>query len=257
MRDAISAHKQRGQQGSRGGTMANLTREQQAQMQQRRQQMLQLQRQQQQQQQQRMAGNGGGGRGGGGRGGRGNGRHMTQQQMLQAQMLQHRGTGRMSAATKKQKRAMQEATLQFNPNTPPSNLMLCFTREEILNHIKVLRDEFSAVFSAKEIKNRLMPVLTTLMTDPDGERLFCTKVDPSPQGYALPDYNLIVKVRAALLLACLFFFSLLFFLFLFLSSICPLFNKQRTDSFCFLFFFFFLETHGFRHDSSKDVERHD
>ena len=65
---------------------------------------------------------------------------------------------------------MQEATLHFNPNTPPSNLMLCFTRDEILNHIKVLRDEFSAVFSTKEIKNRLMPVLTTLMTDPDGER---------------------------------------------------------------------------------------
>ena len=172
--------------------------------------------------------------------------------MLQAQMLQHRGTGRMSAATKKQKRAMQEAALQFNPNTPPSNLMLCFTREEILNHIKVLRDEFSAVFSAKEIKNRLMPVLTTLMTDPDGERLFCTKVDPSPQGYALPDYNLIVKVRAALLLACFFlffffssFFSLLFFLFLFLSSCFSLQSVLFSTSngltvFVSCFFFFFL-----------------
>jgi hypothetical protein len=62
-----------------------------------------------------------------------------------------------------------------------------------LEHIQVLREEFSAVFSAKEIKNRLMPVLTTLMTDPDGERLFCVKVDPSPQGYSLPDYSLIVK----------------------------------------------------------------
>ena len=59
--------------------------------------------------------------------------------------------------------------------------------------MKVLRDEFSAIFSSKEIKNRLTPVLELLMNDTVGERLFCVKVDPSPQGYSLPDYFNIVK----------------------------------------------------------------
>jgi hypothetical protein len=95
--------------------------------------------------------------------------------------------------TKKQKKAMQSAALQFNHNTPPSNLMLCFTKEEILQHTKVLRDEYSAVFSSKEMRNRLTPVLDMLMQDPVGDRLFCVKVDPSPQGYALPDYFNIIK----------------------------------------------------------------
>ena len=32
---------------------------------------------------------------------------------------------------KKQKMAAQQARLHFNPNTPPSSLMLCFTKDEI------------------------------------------------------------------------------------------------------------------------------
>jgi len=38
---------------------------------------------------------------------------------------------------KKQKMAAQQARLHFNPNTPPSSLMLCFTKDEILEHLTV------------------------------------------------------------------------------------------------------------------------
>ena len=109
-----------------------------------------------------------------------------QQQQLQHMMNQQH-------PSKKDKKRAASATLHFNPNTPPSNLMLCFTKEEIVEHNKVLRDQYQAIFSSKEMKNRLLPVLDILMTDKVGERLFCVKVDPSLQGYSLPDYFAIIK----------------------------------------------------------------
>merc|ERR1711865_751230 len=87
----------------------------------------------------------------------------------------------------------KQARLHFNPNTPPSSLMLCFTKDEILEHLTVLRAEYSAVFSSKEIKNRLLPVLQILMDDSEGHRLFSVKVDPGQNGFRLPDYNAIIK----------------------------------------------------------------
>ena len=33
--------------------------------------------------------------------------------------------------------AAKQARLHFNPNTPPSSLMLCFTKDEILEHLTV------------------------------------------------------------------------------------------------------------------------
>ena len=63
----------------------------------------------------------------------------------------------------------------------------------LFEHTQVLRAEYSAVFSSKEIKNRLLPVLQILMDDSEGHRLFSVKVDPGQNGFRLPDYNATIK----------------------------------------------------------------